>query len=124
MWRGGVMPVFLVGAMGLSANAQAALDVTAQREVHALLAFVGNSHCSFIRNGSVYSSTQAQAHLQQKLDYLLRKDMVNSAEQFIERAGSESSFSGKPYKVNCDGREQLSADWLKTELQRLRHAQP
>ncbi len=101
-------------------SAQGALDANAQREVSALLAFVGNSHCTFIRNGSPYSSTQAQAHLQDKLDYLLRKDRVNSAEQFIERAASESSFSGKPYKVICDGKEQLSADWLKDELQRIR----
>ena len=123
-WRGGVMAVLLAGAGGLSGSAHAALDATGHREVSALLAFVGSSRCTFIRNGSVYSATQAQAHLQQKLDYLLRKDMVNSAEQFIERAGSESSFSGKPYKVNCDGKEQLSADWLRDELQRLRQVQP
>jgi hypothetical protein len=118
------MAAWLTCASVLSMNVHAALDATAQREVNALLAFVGNSHCTFIRNGSSYSATQAQAHLQDKLDYLLRKDRVNSAEQFIERAGSESSFSGKPYKVNCDGKEQLSADWLKAELQRLRQSQP
>ena len=121
--RSGVWVAFWAGASMWSMSAQAALDANAQREVSALLAFVGNSHCTFIRNGSSYSSTQAQAHLQDKLDYLLRKDRVNSAEEFIERAASESSLSGKPYKVNCDGREQLSADWLKDELQRLRQGQ-
>ena len=124
IWRCRAMSVLLAGVSGLSMNAHAALDATGQREVNALLAFVGSSHCTFIRNGSEYSSTQAQAHLQHKLDYLLRRDMVNSAEQLIERAGSESSFSGKPYKVNCDGKEQLSADWLTEELQRLRQEQP
>ena len=110
---------------GLTAmSAHAALDATGQQEVKALLSFVGNSGCSFIRNGSTYSAKEAQAHLQDKFDHLLRKDMVNSAEQFIELAGSQSSMSGKPYKVNCGGRERLSADWLTEELQRLRHSTP
>ncbi|RUL76190.1 hypothetical protein EKH80_09885 [Dyella choica] len=113
----------LVVAASLPAmSAYAALGMTGRQEVNALLAFVGNSHCTFIRNGSSYSAKDAQAHLQDKLDYLLRRDMVNTAEQFIERAGSQSSMSGKPYKVNCDGKEQLSADWLTNELQRLRKA--
>jgi len=103
--------------------AHAALDTKGQSEVKALLSFVGQSHCSFIRNGSSYSATDAQAHLQQKLDYLVRKDRVSSAEQFIERAGSESSMSGKPYKVNCDGKERLSGEWLKEELERLRKSE-
>jgi len=105
-------------------NAHAALDATGQKEVQALLTFVGTSHCTFIRNGSSYSARDAQSHLQDKLDYLLRKGMVNSAEQFIDRAGSQSSMSGKPYKVNCDGKERASADWLTEELRQLRQGQP
>ncbi|SFR88134.1 hypothetical protein SAMN05216570_0259 [Dyella sp. OK004] len=111
----------LLTAVPVSA-AHAALDAKGQQEVKALLAFVGNSHCTFIRNGSDYSATDAQAHLQKKFDYLARKDQVNSAEEFIERAGSESSLSGTPYKVSCDGREQLTGDWLREELERLRGA--
>jgi hypothetical protein len=107
-----------------AAAAQAALDARAQQEVRALLDFVGHSHCSFIRNGSSYSGAEAQAHLQQKLDYLVRKDRVDSAEQFIQRAASESSLSGQPYKVSCDGKERLSRDWLQEELQRLRVPAP
>ncbi|WP_266171610.1 DUF5329 domain-containing protein [Dyella subtropica] len=115
----------LVSAVCLQAmNAYAALDATGQREVQALLVFVGSSHCTFIRNGSSYSAVEAQAHLQSKLDYLVRKDLVNSAEEFIERAASQSNFSGKPYKVSCDGRERLSADWLTEELQHLRQGPP
>ena len=107
-----------------TANARAALDATGQREVQALLAFVGASHCTFIRNGSSYAAADAQAHLQNKLDYLERRNLVNSAEDFIKQAASQSSLSGKPYKVNCDGQERLSADWLGEELQHLRQAQP
>lgn len=114
----------LVAGCLTAMNAQAALDAAGQREVKSLLDFVGNSHCQFIRSGSTYSAAQAKAHLQTKLDYLVRKDLVNSAEQFIDRAGSRSSMTGTPYKVNCDGKEQLSSVWLTDELQRLRKAHP
>ena len=119
------MALIAIAASGWPAmNAYAALDATGQREVAALLAFVGSSDCIFIRNGSSYSGVEARAHLQYKLEYLERRDLINSAEQFIARAGSASSFSGKPYKVNCEGKEQLSADWLTEELVRLRQQQP
>ncbi|WP_236585267.1 DUF5329 domain-containing protein [Dyella sp. EPa41] len=113
-------------AMGTAcaATAHADLDATGQREVQALLAFVGSSHCTFIRNGKAYDAEAARNHLQYKLDYLVQRHKVNSAEEFIERAGTDSSFSGKPYRVNCDGTERLSADWLREELQRLRATPP
>ena len=49
----------------------------------------------FIRNGSEYPAAEARAHLQKKLDYLERKDLVASSEDFIERAATQSSLSGK-----------------------------
>ena len=58
----------------------------------------------------------------EKLDYLLDKDLIDSPEQFIKRGASESSFSGEPYRVRCQGAEQLSAEWLNAELKRLRSA--
>ena len=119
------LTLLLAGGVCLpTANAHAALDATGQREVQALLAFVGASHCTFIRNGSSHTAADAQSHLQEKLDYLERRNLVNSAEDFIERVASQSSISGEPYKVNCDGRERLSADWLGEELQHLRQVQP
>lgn len=104
--------------------AYAGLDAQGQREVDALLAFVGSSHCTFIRNGKSYDAADAQSHLAFKLNYLVQRDKVNSADEFIELAGTASSFSGKPYLVNCDGTERPSADWLKEELRHLREAQP
>ena len=119
------MALIAIAAGGWPAlNAYAALDATGQREVAALLTFVGNSDCTFIRNGISYSAVEARAHLQSKLAYLKRRDQINSAEEFIARAGSASSFSGIPYKVNCEGKERLSADWLTEELWRLRQQQP
>ncbi|MBC9250290.1 hypothetical protein A9179_08410 [Pseudomonas alcaligenes] len=103
-------------------SAQAALNEQSQQEVDALLAFVESSGCAFIRNGDEHSPQDARAHLQKKLDYLNDKDLVDSAEDFIDRAATESSLSGEPYQVNCQGQRQPSADWLKHELQRLRQS--
>lgn len=61
-----------------------------------MLSFVEDSGCTFIRNGSEYPAAEARAHLQKKLDYLERKDLVASSEDFIERAATQSSLSGKP----------------------------
>lgn len=103
---------------------QAQLDARSQQEINTLLGFVESSGCLFIRNGSEYPAAEARQHLQKKLDYLENKGLVDNAEDFIARAATESSMSGKPYKVSCAGQEQLSADWLKQELTRLRAARP
>lgn len=85
-----------------------------------MLAFVENSQCSFIRNGSAYDGKEARMHLQQKLDYLENKGLVSTSEDFIDRAATGSSISGKAYSVDCNGQKQPSADWLKGELRRIR----
>ncbi|GAC1034933.1 YfeK family protein [Pseudomonas sp. No.21] len=103
---------------------QAAPDARSQQEIAGLLTFVASSGCLFIRNGSEYPATEARDHLQKKLDYLNKKGLVDSSEDFIARAATESSMSGKPYKVRCNGQEQLSAEWLKAELARLRTTRP
>src|SRR5215469_1088500 len=109
----------LLALGGALTTARAELDATGQQEVAALLAYVGGSHCAFIRNGKAYGAADARSHLQYKLKYLLQEHKVSSAEDFIALAATESSMSGKPYLVNCDGVEQPSADWLQDELRRL-----
>lgn len=117
-------PLALLASLMLTcAGAQAAVDAKSQREISQLLDFVEHSDCLFIRNGSEYPASEARAHLQKKLDYLENKDLVSSAEDFIERAASKSSMSGKPYQVSCPGGKQNAATWLNTELKRLRQAQ-
>ncbi len=87
-----------------------------------MLAFVENSSCKFVRNGSEYSPKEARAHLQKKFEYLEQKGLVDSAEDFIDRAATESSLSGQTYSVNCAGQTQPSASWLKQELQHMRQS--
>jgi len=46
---------------------------------------------------------------------------VDPAEQFIERAASQSSMSGKPYRIACPGQpEQTAAVWFGARLKALR----
>ncbi len=97
----------------------------AQREIAQLIGSLEGSQCRFQRNGSWYDGGDARAHLQRKYDYLLKKNQVNSAEQFIERAASQSSMSGKPYRIQCPGQpEQTAAAWFGAHLQTLRQRTP
>lgn len=92
-----------------------------QMEVSFLLGFVDGSGCEFYRNGIWYDSRAAQAHLRDKYKYLTGAGLVNSAEEFIERAATESSFSGLAYQVRCRGAAPTSSNrWLRDELARLR----
>ncbi|MFG6467247.1 DUF5329 domain-containing protein [Roseateles sp. BYS87W] len=108
----------LGGALTASA---APLPAPARAEVDALLTRLQTSGCEFNRNGSWYAGAEAKAHLLKKLDYLEGKDMVSSAEQFIERGATASSTSGKAYLVRCAGQAPVeSAAWLKAQLQQVR----
>ncbi|WP_367344627.1 DUF5329 domain-containing protein [Stenotrophomonas bentonitica] len=102
-------------------NATAAPSETARREIASLIGALDGSTCRFQRNGSWHDAAEARAHLQRKYDYLLKKDKVDTAEQFIERAASRSSMSGKPYRIACPGQpEQTAASWFGARLQALR----
>jgi hypothetical protein len=99
---------------------QAAPSEKTKAEITGLMNNLAQSGCQFQRNGDWYDAMQARAHLQRKYEYLLKKGMVDSSEQFIQRAASKSSVSGKPYRVKCGPLELDSAVWFGTQLQRLR----
>ncbi|KPJ91224.1 MAG: hypothetical protein AMJ55_12230, partial [Gammaproteobacteria bacterium SG8_15] len=80
---------------------------------------VETSNCTFIRNGSAHSGPDAKEHIVKKYNYF--KDRISSAEQFIEYAATKSTMSGKKYKVRCDGKEYLTAQWLNDELKHYRN---
>ena len=99
----------------------AELSSSAQKEIDALLDRLGTSKCQFYRNGSWHSGVEARDHLQMKLEYLVEKGLVTDPEEFIAKAGTESSMSGRPYKVRCPNQEeQPSAVWLGSELRKIR----
>jgi hypothetical protein len=90
-------------------------------EVERLLGVLGNSQCRFYRNGTWYDGPEAQAHLRNKYDYLVKKRLVHSAEDFIVGAGEKSSLSGQPYKVQCTGQDAaFSGPWLRDRLVEIR----
>ncbi|MDY0977888.1 DUF5329 domain-containing protein [Massilia sp. CFBP9012] len=97
----------------------------ARQEIAHLIGYLTASGCSFQRNGSWHDAAQAAKHLQRKYDYLLKRDLVASSEDFVARAATESSLSGKPYQVRCGGNAPVaSAAWLKAELAKYRGARP
>ena len=48
----------------------------ASREIEYLIEHLKASDCQFMRNGTWYEPGKAAAHLRQKYDYLLKKDLV------------------------------------------------
>jgi hypothetical protein len=107
------------------AIAQAAPPPIAQVEIDTLLSTVATSNCEFYRNGSWYDATFAAAHLKSKYHYLLARDLVQSAEEFIEKAATASSLSGRPYAIRCKGQEAVpSRQWLLILLSRYRESHP
>ncbi|KPK27363.1 MAG: hypothetical protein AMJ66_11135 [Betaproteobacteria bacterium SG8_40] len=102
--------------------AAGAPDEVSQHEIRYLLTQLETSGCEFFRNGDWYDARRARQHIQRKYAWLVKRDLVASTEQFIERAASGSSRSGEPYLVRCEQGEAMpSADWLTNELTRLRN---
>ena len=96
-----------------------ALDDRAAAEIEALLVALGNSGCDFVRNGKVHEAADAEQHLRLKLRR--GKAYVSSAEEFIDRLASASSWSGEPYSVRCpDQPERPASKWLRELLERQR----
>ena len=100
--------------LALSLPAIAFADRT-ETEIEHLISTVGESGCTFIRNGSRHDAEDAASHM--RLKYRRGKRYATSAELFIERLASKSSFSGKPYAIECPGSNAVpSGEWLTARL--------
>ncbi len=94
---------------------------TTRTEIQVLLKRLQDSGCQFNRNGSWYSGAEAQTHLSKKLDYLERKNMLKSTEDFIKLGASTSSYSGKAYLVKCGNTHAVESKiWLSEQLKLIR----
>jgi hypothetical protein len=99
-----LMVFFLSGGIAFASD-------NADAEVQHLLTTIGKSGCTFVRNGKEYTSVEAQDHLAMK--YRRGKRYAKTADDFISRLASESSWSGKPYTVSCPAKPtQTSREWL------------
>jgi hypothetical protein len=90
-------------------------------EIAHLFANLQASGCQFNRNGTWYDASETVSHLNTKYQYLLRKGLVASSEDFIKRAASVSSLTGQAYSVRCGSNPVVnSADWFGAELENYR----
>ena len=101
--------------------AAAPLSPAARAEIDALMTRLETSGCKINRNGTWYPAADARSHLVTKLNYLEERGAVESTEQFIERAASKSSMSGRPYLIKCgDNAPVETGTWLTLQLQGMR----
>ncbi len=117
------MNIFFITALLLIspiAFAQAS-KTSSDQEIRYLLSYLESSNCKFSRNGTWYSPANAKSHLNRKYDYLQKKGLAPTAELFIKRAASESSTTGKPYLVHCEGKTIIaSSEWFTKALNHYR----
>lgn len=111
----------LAGGLLLSTATPAEVD-QADAEIQYLLEFVANSGCTFVRNGDAHDSVDAADHL--RLKYSNGSRYADTAEHFIDRLASKSSWSGKTYTVTCGEVTEPSGDWLHRALDDYRSEQP
>lgn len=90
-------------------------------EVEYLLNAVGTSGCVFVRNGKEHAADAAEDHLRMK--YNKTRRYIDTADEFIEKLASESSWTGKPYLIACPDAETVpSREWLTSRLSEYREA--
>lgn len=94
-----------------------AISDSSQKEIDHLLQFIESSHCSFNRNGKIYKGSDAYEHIKTKYDYFNQRGKIQSSEDFIKYSATQSSMSGKRYRVLCGSKGLHSDDWLKQELE-------
>jgi len=92
---------------------------TMDAEIDYLLDYVETSGCTFIRNGKEHEPGAARGHLELKRKR--GKRYYDSTEEFIEKVASSSSWSGKPYMIQCgDEQAQPIEGWYMAALSRYR----
>jgi Family of unknown function (DUF5329) len=113
--------ILLCLLFAMSSALAADSNEVAKKEIEHLMSHLASSGCQFDRNGSWYNAARAVSHLRRKYEYLLDRNLVPNTEAFIKAAASESSASGKPYLVKCDGKPEVkSAVWFGEELAKFR----
>ena len=96
-----------------------AFSASMDEEIDFLLDTVGNSDCVFTRNGKDHAAEDARDHLQMKRKR--GKRYFDNSEEFIERLASKSSWSGKPYFIQCGDEPRVTAKvWFTTLLEQHR----
>ena len=109
----------MVGARFFAGRPLAMLQskLTEKQKIEYLIAQIAKQDAVFIRNGSEYAPSKAAEHLRMKYN---RAGDIQTALQFIEKLGTSSSMSGKPYLMRYkNGKTVNVGEWLKAELLKL-----
>jgi hypothetical protein len=98
--------------------------VSEKQKIEALIKHVeGLKDAKFVRNGTEYDAKAAAAFLRGKWD--ANAAAIKTAKDFIEKAASVSSTTGRPYLIRLKGgKEMKSGDYLRAELQKLEKPAP
>ena len=119
MMKQTLLAFVLIGCPAASTAEPVAAPVRA--EINALLGELQRSGCQFNRNGAWHSGAEARKHLLRKFNHLERRGAIDSAEQFIGIAASQSSTTGKAYFVKCGSEAPVeSRQWLTKQLAAIR----
>ena len=103
----------------------AAPSLVAQTEIYYLLTQIGESQCEFNRNGTWYDAQRARTHLAYKYHNLSADNLITSADDFIDRAATASSFSGLAYSIRCPGHDDVASNpWLRALRAQYRDCPP
>ena len=105
-----LLSLTLLATSSFSSSAQ----TEAETEIRWLIQAVRDIDCQFDRNGTLHSAESAANHLE--LKYSRGKRYADSAEAFIERLASQSSLTGEPYRMICEGSAMPAANRLTTKL--------
>lgn len=116
-----LLTALLATTILLPASFAMAAERTSETEILHLLDYIDQSNCNFVRNGNEYDAQEARQHIEKKYHYI--KSRLSSTAGFIRYAATESSITGRPYEVICNGERQTSAGWLQAELARYRQQQ-
>jgi Family of unknown function (DUF5329) len=114
--------IFLQFSVLQSLRAQPA-PAAEKQKIEALINSVADAKdLQFVRNGKTYDATTAAKFLRGKLAASAAE--VKTARGFIDKVGSFSGTSGKPYLIRrSDGSEIKSKDYLLAELRKLEKAE-
>jgi uncharacterized protein DUF5329 len=113
--------VMVLIAFFLSVAAATADDKPAseREKIEALIKHVEDlADAKFVRNDSPYDAKTAAKFLRRKWD--AKKSEIKTAQDFIDKAASISSTSGKPYLIRFkDGTETKAGEYLTAQLKKL-----
>jgi hypothetical protein len=117
-----IRAVFIFALISLAPIASAdEVESAMNQEIDNLLEAVESSDCIFVRNGSEHEGAAAKDHL--SLKRRRGKKYFSTADEFIDRLASSSSWSGKPYHIRCGEETHLAKDWFMVVLTKFRETE-